>query len=247
MNEDMKGCIAEAIGTFFLCFIGASSICTVTALGAGAAEGLLMVAVAHGLVLSIAISATMAISGGQLNPAVSITLVATGHQKVPRAVMFIISQLIGATIAGFLCKAVFSGDVKLVNDGLSLAQAYATSSGGTPEPASGLTTGHGILIEAILTFFLVFAIFGTAVDPRAPKIGGFGIGLAIGFDILVGGPLTGASMNPARTFGPGLAAGVWNEHIIYWIGPIVGGLIAGLIYQHCLMDKGDSGAESSEG
>ena len=92
-----------------------------------------------------------------------------------------------------------------------------------------------LLAEVLLTFLLVFAIFGTAVDSRAPKIGGFGIGLTIAADILMGGPISGASMNPARTFGPGLVGGVWNAHWVYWVGPIAGALVAGLLYHHLIL------------
>ena len=92
-----------------------------------------------------------------------------------------------------------------------------------------------LLTEIVLTALLVFAVFGTAVDSRAPKIGGFGIGLMIAANILMGGPISGASMNPARTFGPALVGGVWNAHWVYWVGPIVGALIAGLLYHHVIL------------
>jgi len=82
----------------------------------------------------------------------------------------------------------------------------------------------------ILTFFLVFVVYGTAVDPRGPKIGGLAIGFTVTVDILFGGPLTGAAMNPARTFGPALASGHWHNHLVYWIGPLLGGALAGLVY-----------------
>jgi glycerol uptake facilitator-like aquaporin len=93
----------------------------------------------------------------------------------------------------------------------------------------------GVLIEAILTFFLLLAVFGTAVDKRAPKIGGFGIGLTLFVAILMGGPLTGASLNPARTFGPALAGGFWQNDLVYWIGPIIGAVIAALIYEYVIL------------
>ncbi|MBI2193976.1 MAG: aquaporin [Planctomycetes bacterium] len=236
MNDDIRGCVAEAVGTFVLCFIGASAICTATATGAQPGSALLCIAVAHGLALSIAVSATMATSGGQVNPAVTIALIATGHVKTGTGIKFIISQLVGSVIAGLFVKMIFSGGgVRLAANLPSLAEAYQQCGGGTPVPAANLPIGTAIFVEAILTFLLVFSVFGTAVDPRAPKIGGFGIGLTIAFDILAGGPLTGASMNPARTFGPGLAAGIWDGHVIYWTGPILGALVAGLLYQNLLM------------
>jgi glycerol uptake facilitator-like aquaporin len=104
--------------------------------------------------------------------------------------------------------------------------------------------GMAIMIEASLTFLLLFSIFGTAVDPRAPKIGGFGIGLTICADILLGGPLTGAAMNPSRTFGPGIVAALsgnlpvfWGQQLVYWVGPILGAVVAALIYDNLIMDK----------
>ena len=106
---------------------------------------------------------------------------------------------------------------------------------GTPAPGEGVSAVTALLTEGCLTFLLVFAIFGTAVDSRAPKIGGFGIGLTIAADILMGGPISGASMNPARTFGPGLVGGVWNAHWVYWVGPIAGALVAGLLYHHLIL------------
>src|SRR5690349_12421582 len=100
--------------------------------------------------------------------------------------------------------------------------------------APGVSFGTGVLVEAVLTFFLLLAVFGTAVDPRAAKIGGFGIGLTVAVDILVGGPLTGAAMNPARVFGTAIAAGFWDAHWIYWVGPIAGAAFASWIYTRFL-------------
>ncbi len=95
----------------------------------------------------------------------------------------------------------------------------------------------GIVVEAVLTFFLVFVVYGSAVDVRAPKIGGLAIGLTIALDILFGGPITGGSMNPARNFGPALASGHWNNHYVYWVGPLIGGALAGLIYGRFLIKE----------
>jgi aquaporin TIP len=134
----------------------------------------------------------------------------------------IVSQLVGGALAGFFLKGIFP---KPVWDRVHL---------GTPALGYGITPGWATFLEAVLSFFLIFAVFGTAVDTRAPKLGGFGIGLTIAFDILMGGPLTGAAMNPARWFGPALASGFWNNGLVYIIGPILGGLIAGLLYDKFL-------------
>ena len=98
-------------------------------------------------------------------------------------------------------------------------------------------------IEAILTFFLVSAVFGTAVSSQAPKVGGFGIGLVLLFDILVGGPLTGAAMNPARALGPALVAGEWVGQAVFWVGPLLGGAVAALVWGKVLLPKEDEGGE----
>lgn len=230
--------IAEAIGTFALCFIGAGAICTATQLGLGG-PGLLGIAIAHGIILSIAVSATMNISGGHLNPAVTITMMLTKRIGLPDAIAYIIAQCAGAALAGLLVLVIFDG--RVTADGKSVIQACGL---GTPYFLPAITPFKAILIEAILTFLLVFSIFGTAVDPRAPKLGGFGIGLTICADILLGGPLTGAAMNPARTFGPGLVAALsgnlpqfWSQHFVYWIGPVAGAAIAGLLYDNLIMQK----------
>lgn len=236
-----KSCVAEGTGAFALSFIGAGAICLTTHMGPDG-PGLLGVALAHGIILSIAVSATMNISGGHVNPAVTLAMLATGRIGFGGAIAYIIAQLIGATIAGGLVYLIFRGMVAPGG-----ANVVAASALGTPNfnPAQ-LTAGMAILIEAVLTFLLLFAVFGTAVDPRAPKIGGFGIGLTIAADILVGGPLTGASMNPSRTFGPGLVAALTgnlptfgSQQIVYWIGPVLGGVVAGLLYQFCILDKKD--------
>ncbi len=216
MRVAWKPCIAELIGAFGLSFIGAGAICADAF--TGGKVGLLGIAVAHGLVLSIMVSATGHLSGGHLNPAVTAAFLATGRMKWEQAAQYVVAQLVGASIAGFALKAIFA------------PATWAKVHLGTPALAASVSQGTGIFVEAILTFFLIFAVFGTAVDAAAPKIGGFGIGLTIAFDILMGAPLTGAAMNPSRAFGPALAAGYWNGHVVYWIGPMLGGVIAGLVY-----------------
>jgi MIP family channel proteins len=223
MNNTGKRCLAELIGTFTLIFIGAGSICM------GVYDdtlGTLGVAVAHGLALSVMISALGAVSGGHFNPAVTFGVLVSGRIKPGLAGMYAISQLVGAVVAGFLLKIIF-------------ADVWQDVSLGTPmvNVDAGVPAGTAILVEAILTFFLVVAVFGTAIDPRRPNIGGFGIGLTVAADILMGGALTGASMNPARTFGPALAAGMWELHYVYWVGPLIGGALGGLVYHHLLMEK----------
>jgi aquaporin TIP len=213
MNK-LSPCIAEAIGTFALIFVGIGVI--------KADPGLLGVALAHGLTIAVMVSATAAISGGHLNPAVTFGLLVGGKIDLKGAISYWISQLAGATLAGFVCLGLFSRGVVIA---------------GTPQ--LGLTTSPlaGIVIEAITTFFLVFVVYGTAVDPRAPKIGGLAIGLTITIGILFAGPLTGGAINPARVFGPALAVSFWDAHYVYWLGPMLGGALAGLVYKAFLWPK----------
>jgi len=221
MNSNLaKQCAAEFIGTFALIFVGIGAIANNSSPAAGV--GLLGVALAHGLAIAVMVSATGAISGGQLNPAVTFGLLIGGQMDVKKTIAYWIAQLAGATAAAYLCASLIG---------------MAKVSGGTPDLGSGVSTGQAIVIEAVLTFFLVFVVYGSAVDSRAPKIGGLAIGLTVALDILFGGPLTGAAMNPARTFGPALASSHWSNHIVYWVGPLIGGALAGVIYGRFLIKE----------
>lgn len=213
----LKQCVAELIGTFALIFVGVGAI--------NANPGLLGVALAHGLTIAVMVSATAGISGGHLNPAVTFGLWVGQQIDARKALAYWVSQLLGAVVAGILLVNLLGNAVH------SGAEAVAA---GTPD-LSGIGAVKGTLIEAVLTFFLVFVVYGTAVDPRAPKIGGLAIGLTVALDILFGGPLTGAAMNPARTFGPAVASAHWSNHLVYWVGPMLGGAAAGLIYGRFLI------------
>ncbi|TMC92793.1 MAG: aquaporin [Chloroflexi bacterium] len=217
----VKPVIAELIGTFAFVFIGAGSI--IANVLTHGALGLLGIALAHGLALSIMVTVFAATSGGHINPAVTIGFLVTRRIAPLLGLLYIVAQLVGATLAGLLLRAVFPQAV------------WQAAQLGTPMLAPGVSFGTGVLVEAALTFFLLLAVFGTAVDPRAPKIGGFGIGLTVAFDILMGGALTGAAMNPAIAFGPALAGGFWQNDLVYWIGPIIGAVIAALIYQYVIL------------
>ncbi|MBI5776748.1 MAG: aquaporin [Nitrospirae bacterium] len=217
MNKALKPCVAEAIATFAFCFIGAASIIN--------NAGLVGIAIAHGCMMAVLISALGHISGGHNNPAVTFGAWVGGKISGQMAGAYVVSQLIGASVAGFLLLQVFP------------ESAWKPVNLGTPGLGQGVTMGTGILVETVLTFFLVLVVYGTGIDEKGTwkTIGGFGIGLTIMCDILMGGPLTGASMNPARTFGPALAAGYWDNHIVYWIGPLAGGALAGLVYGRFLI------------
>ena len=229
-----KRALAEVIGTFFLCFIGVAVICTNAQEGRDG-SGLLGIALAHGLALGVAITALGKVSGGHFNPAVSVTMIATRQMGPVSGLIYVVAQLAGGTLGGFAAKAAYP------------AATYVSANGGVPG-LSGAMAGSlnvAVMLEAIATFFLLIAVFGTAVDPKAPSVGGFAIGLTVSFDILAIGPLTGASMNPARSFGPAVAAsfgatkipGIWTNHALYWVGPLLGGLVAGWIYALFFLSK----------
>jgi aquaporin Z len=209
--------LAELLGTFALVFIGAGSILADTL--TGGKVGLTGIALAHGVAIATMVSAAGHLSGGHFNPAVTGAFMATGRLAVGAGLAYVGAQLVGALVGAFFLMAAFPEAVR------------RTALLGTPVLAAGVTSGTGIVVEAILTFFLVFVVFGTAVDTRGPRAaGGLFIGLVIAMDILAGGALTGAAMNPARAFGPAFFAGAWANQGVYWIGPLLGGIVAGWLY-----------------
>ena len=225
MNQRIKASLAELIGTFTLCFLGAGSIIIDAHTGGGV--GLLGIAAAHGLGLAIAVTATMNISGGQINPAVTIGLLVIKKIKPGDAVFYIVAQLIGASLAG-LVLLLFPGE------------ASDQVAHGTPKLAEGIDVGTGIVLEIVATFLLAMAVYGTAVGSKAPAgIGGFAIGLMVAADILAIGPLTGAAMNPARHFGTALFGGELAGSAVYWIGPILGAVLGFLLFRSILEPNED--------
>jgi aquaporin Z len=232
MPQIVRRMTAEALGTFGWVFIGASLI--VAQKFPGANYGLLGVALAHAMVVAVMVTATMSISGGHLNPAVTLGILISRRISGRDAALYLVAQLVGAVLAGLMMKLILPANVARV-------VLY-----GTPVIANNVTMGSAIAVEAILTFFLVSAMFGTVVSSEAPKVGGFGVGLVLLFAILVGGPFTGAALNPARAFGPAVVSSAWVGHMAYWIGPLLGGLVAGLLWTAVLLPKGPGG-ESSAG
>ncbi len=222
MNRQTQALIAEGIGTFIFFTIGAGSI--ITDQMTGGKVGLLGIAAAHGVILAIMVSAFGHISGGHFNPAVTTGLWAGNKIGGALAALYIGAQLVGAVAAGVALRIVFPENV------------WRPVHLGTPGLAPGVGFSTAVFLEILMTFFLVTAVYGTAVDARGPKIGGFAIGLTVFCDILLGGPLTGASMNPARTFGPALVSGYWDNHLVYWIGPLIGGALAGLVYNNSFLE-----------
>jgi MIP family channel proteins len=211
-----KAAVAEFVATFALIFVGAGAV----VLNANGQLDLTGVALAHGLVLAIMVSITAHISGGLVNPAVAISLWVTGKIPTSRAGVLIAAELAGAVAGAFLLRF------------LVPTELFDVGTGGIPALGDGVAVGRAIVIEAVTTFFLVFAVFGTAVDDRGPfsKTAGLTIGLVIAFDIMAFGPYTGAAMNPARWFGPALATTDWADWYVWIVGPVAGGIIAGVLY-----------------
>lgn len=216
MENTGKAAVAEFVATFALIFVGAGAVI----LNANGQLDLTGVALAHGLVLAIMVSITAHISGGLVNPAVAISLWVTGKIPTSRAGVLIVAELAGAVAGAFLLKFLLPGEL------------FDAGGGGAPALGDGIAVGKAILIEALTTFFLVFAVFGTAVDDRGPfsKTAGLTIGLVIAFDMMAFFPYTGAAMNPARWFGPALATAEWANWYVWIAGPIAGGIIAGVLY-----------------
>ncbi len=220
--------VAELVGTFLFFFVGMGAVASLdrAAAGGGAldgAAGLIVVALAHGVVLAVLVSALGAVSGGHFNPAVTFGVWLAGKLVWHRAAAYVVAQLIGALLAALALRVIFS--------------AAVSPSLGTPALGTGIDPVGGILVETVLTVILLTAVFGTAIDPRAPKIGGLAIGFAVAADILMGGPLTGAAMNPARWFGPAAATGMWDNWYVWIIGPLLGAAIVALAYRYLFAEE----------
>jgi aquaporin TIP len=216
--------VAEFVGSFALTFVGILAI-------HHSAGSLLLVALAHGLILSVMVSATMHTSGGHFNPAVTFSFLLTGKIKPVGAISYIVIQLLAGLAAALLVYSIYGGG----------EQGALVVFNGTPTTAKGTLTTAAFACEIVATFFLTFVIWGTAADPRARNVGGFAIGLVVAADILAFGPLTGASMNPQRSFGPTLIGSwaanggqLWTNHWIYWLGPLIGASLAALVYRLAL-------------
>ena len=225
MTTTFRVLLAEFLGTFLLCFIGIAAILSTTpAVGGGG--GIVAVALAHGLAVTLAVHMFGGISGAHINPAVTMGALVTGRIKPPLAGLYVLAQLAGGVVGAAICRAVFP------------AGAISAALLGIPLPAAWASTTTVLLVEFVLTFLLAIAVYGTAFDDRGKtvKIGAFGIGLMVTIDILAGGPITGASMNPARSFGPALVAGHWQFHWMYWVGPVLGGCVGALLYHHVLLE-----------
>jgi aquaporin Z len=209
-QDALRRGVAEFVGAFTLIFIGG---------GAGIVSGqdIVAVALANGLAIGIMVTNLGHISGGHFNPAITLGFVATKRITLRLAVVYWVAQFLGAVAAAAILRGFF-------HHFIVSADPHA--------PVFG--AGKGFVLELIMTFFLVWAVWATAVDPRGAfkSIAGLAIGLTISIDVFLGGPLTGAAMNPARAFGPELWSGNWGEGWIYYLGPACGALIAALTYEY---------------
>jgi aquaporin TIP len=212
-GDALRRGVAEFIGAFALMLVGGGAILS--------GADLTGIALAHGLVIAVMASAVGHISGGHFNPAVTFGFLITRRMKPALAAVYWVSQFTGAVVAALLLWWIFPSRVV---DGAKL---------GAPRLDPAIGTGAGVVLEGILTFFLVWVIFATAADTRGTfkSIAGLAIGLTITLDVLAGGRLTGAAMNPARAFGPELVHNVWSNAWIWYVGPLIGAAVAALVYE----------------
>lgn len=221
-----KKYMAEFLGTFALIFIGAGSCCADYYLTQSGAQGfgLLGIAIAFGFVVVAVAYSLGYVSGAHINPAVTVSMVVSNRMDAQTGFLYIVSQLAGASFGGFMLKVLFP-----------VAMAVNL---GTCDLGAGVTTMQAILMEVIVTFLLVFVVYATVIDKRAtPALAGLAIGLVVLFGVMIGGTISGGSMNPARVFGPALASGHFDNHYVWWLGPIAGGVLAGLVYENFFAEK----------
>ncbi|KDP46476.1 hypothetical protein JCGZ_08448 [Jatropha curcas] len=222
--DSIRATLAEFVSTLIFVFAGEGSVLALEKLyreTGPPASGLVMIALAHALALFAAVAASINISGGHVNPAVTLGALVGGRISVVRAFYYWIAQLLGSIVASLL--------LRLVTNGMRPEGFHVTA---------GVGEVHGLIMEIVMTFGLVYTVYATAIDPKRGSLGiiaPLAIGLIVGANILVGGPFDGAAMNPARAFGPALVGWRWSNHWIYWVGPFIGGALAGLIYEYMVI------------
>jgi MIP family channel proteins len=211
--------LAEAVGTFMLVVIGpGAAAVNLHTHGAVTHVG---VALSFAFVILAGVYALGHISGAHFNPAVTTGFWLSGRFPRREVIPYVLAQLSGATAGALLLRVLLGAD----------AQAAAT--------VPSVSALSALIVETALTFFLMLVVMAVATDHRvASPAAGLAVGLTVGFDAMMGGPLTGASMNPARTFGPAIATGIWTDHWLYWLGPLLGAGLAVLTYGY--LRKGEA-------
>lgn len=223
MRDSWRHFVAEFIGTFALVFVGGAAI--MIARDTNSPAGLIGIALAHGLILAVMISALMRISG-HFNPAVTLGFLVTRRIEAMMAGVYILGQVMGGIAGAYFLKATFPFAL------------FEATRGGGQAVALQVSGSQAFMLEAVCTFFLALVVFGTAVDPKAPRVGGLAIGFTLAACIMAIGPLTGGSLNPARSFGPAVASGVFEAQLIYWLAPITGGIAASVLYEYLFLRRG---------
>jgi MIP family channel proteins len=213
---------AEFIGTALFVLVGAGSV-----IANMSASGGLGIAIAHGVGLAVIVTIMLPISGGHINPAVTFSLWLGKQIDAWTLGKYVLAQLLGAVVGALLVKATFP------------AGAVRMTSLGTPAVSGSMGFWAAVALEALFTFFLVSAVYGTVVSSQAQRVAGFAIGLVVLVCSLGGGgALTGAVMNPARAFGPALVAWDWHAQAVYWIGPLIGAAAAAGLWRYLLLPPG---------
>jgi aquaporin TIP len=226
VDETPRRYAAEFVGVFVIVFAAAGAIAMDHYTGG---TGLVAIALAYGLATAAMVGAVGAVSGGHLNPAVTLAFLVARRIGVAESLGYVLAQLLGAVLAGLVAR------------GLYPQQTVIATNLGAPALGVGVSFGAGVALETVLTFVLAFAFLAAARS----RTGGSPVprtalaaGAAITVGVLAAGPLTGAAMNPARAFGPAVAQGFWRDHLVYWIGPALGGALAGILHENLLDPRG---------
>ncbi|MPZ48756.1 MAG: aquaporin [Dehalococcoidia bacterium] len=219
--ETLKAAFAELVATSLFLFMGVGSVAAMLSTAPDLGGGIVIIALGFGISIAVLVAAIGPISGGHINPAVTFALVITGQVSVGRGVLFIAAQLLGAVLGVLILRAVLVDDLILAIPG---AGGNSINDGAV---ASNLAA---MGIEAVGTFLLVWTVFATAVHPKGSLLAPFAIGFAVLVAHIVLVPLTGTGINPARTFGPALVLGRWDDWWVYYAGPLIGAALAALSF-----------------
>ncbi|KAG6779963.1 hypothetical protein NC652_012121 [Populus alba x Populus x berolinensis] len=219
-SNAFKAALAEFISTLIFVFAGQGSTMAYNKLTSNAPTspaGLIAVALAHAFGLFVGVAVSANISGGHVNPAVTFGAFIGGNISLLRGILYWIAQLLGSTVACLLLK---------------YTTHHMTVSVFTLSP--GVTVWNAFVFEIVMTFALVYTVYATAIDPKKGDVGviaPLAIGFVLGANILAGGAFEGAALNPAVPFGPALVSWNWYHHWVYWAGPLIGGGLAGIVYE----------------